>query len=222
MKHTLHQQQGVLAQARLQASTDEMRHQEKVNESYHKINTLQLENEALNDDQIIEQMRKISQNSASLVNVHFKDAQKLVGFYRTPEGWRPRTIQQHRAMIQSFIADLIQRMIFLPYHFGLPDEPWSECMAAAIEGSVRKTCKQRVPSVTTPTDQQSGPENLSRNWRVGTHVAIDSEGGIRSRQDEDCSSIVEWIEGQYGQYSSNENAQGRRAASLGRSSAEMC
>lgn len=53
---------------------------------------------------------------------------------------------------------------------------------------------------------------MSRMWVVGTHVALDSEEEIRLGQETACSSIVDRTEEQLGQYSSNENEQGRRAA----------
>ncbi|KAL3468952.1 hypothetical protein BJX99DRAFT_242454 [Aspergillus californicus] len=112
-------------------------HQRELSNLYAKLNALQ-STESLTDEQILGEMRRLSQHLESWIKSNFKDGEKLAARFHNADGFH-RSSPQRRAWIQAHITDLVQRHIFAASRFGLPNNPWGQ-LITEIEAGVQRNC----------------------------------------------------------------------------------
>lgn len=138
------QQKDLLEQAREDASTTEQLHLEEINQLYNTINGVKTEYETLSDDEIIGQMRKLHHHLEAWVKTNFRDAQKLGMLMDQTDGEYPRSSHQRRALIQAFVTDMINTMVFAPYHLGMAKQCGDAL--ATVEHAVQQRCTSTLSS----------------------------------------------------------------------------
>lgn len=129
----------LISQAREDSSTTDKLHHQELNSLYRKMNSFQVQYSTLNDEQILDEMRRLNQNLDLWVKYNFKDLRRLSSLNCSePDGQFPRSATQRWAWIQGSITEMIFQYIFSPQHFGLDDNPWSQFLQY-IEDGVEQT-----------------------------------------------------------------------------------
>ncbi|KAL4919227.1 hypothetical protein BDW62DRAFT_200106 [Aspergillus aurantiobrunneus] len=173
----IQRQQQLLLQAREDASKREEEHRHQLNKLYIKLNSLQSGQKRLTDEELRERMRRLVQNLECWVKSNFRDAAKLASSMIRTEGF-PRTTPQRRAYIQAYITDMVYRRIFVPYRFGVMDNPCGQIIYQ-IETSVQQTC----------------PQPILRTWKTATGIGL--EPMTIDFQCAEFIRIIDRVEGQF-------------------------
>ncbi|KAI9929646.1 hypothetical protein ASPWEDRAFT_172691 [Aspergillus wentii DTO 134E9] len=177
----------LLAESRDHASEAARKHGEEIKHLYNTIHSLHGDHENVDDEKIIDEIRKLGQSVQHWVKAHFKDAGRLAALIpESPDGF-PKTSHQRRAYIQAAVSDMILQHIFVPYYPGLGDNPWGRSLQF-LESGVDHGC----------------PERILQSWRTGTYTFI--YHAAQGNRENVMRNIVGYVEGLYGHCSSTETA----------------
>lgn len=120
----------LLSQARGEAVTTEKAHCAALNELYGKIESLKAGPVQLNDEQIMQKMRKLSHDMDTWIRTNFGGSQEPATLEDEESGTQyPPNSLQFQVHIQGSVTQLIHERIFDPRYLGIPDQP----MGCAIE-----------------------------------------------------------------------------------------
>ena len=198
----INQLQGLLVQATKDAQDNEKRYREEVDELIARINVLQIGREALTDEQLIDQLRKLGQHLDSWVKFNFRDTQQLATMTGKSQVEFPRSSHQRRAWIQASITELICNHIFWPKHFGVP----ARCRQTLqeLENGVEQSCALHniAFSLSLPFLTDPGSATTWHHWRIGTNAALDHL--LKESRHDIFMDIINYIENQFARYSSTE------------------
>jgi hypothetical protein len=131
-------QNELLVQHRNTATQKEKSYHREISELYHQLNSVQMVQCDLSDDQILGRMRKLEQNLDCWVNSNFKGTDRLSSLGR--DGEFPSSIPQRRAVIQARVTEVLFSILFSHQWLGLYSHPWGSFINH-IEHGVEQSCK---------------------------------------------------------------------------------
>ncbi|CEL07320.1 hypothetical protein ASPCAL10480 [Aspergillus calidoustus] len=181
----IHRLNQLFHQARDDASTRERSHRRELGDLYHRLNSIQMTQDRVSDDQILEQMHRLHQKLDNWIKTCFKDQDKLAAALEPTADGFPRTRPQRHAWVQSCISGWIHQSVFAPYLPGLPGDHF-DWFCGNVEVGVQESC----------------PEATLQTWRVATSSAIEYLG--ENNRNETIDNILAVVECHFGSASSLE------------------
>ncbi|KAI9043280.1 uncharacterized protein KD926_003810 [Aspergillus affinis] len=169
-------QHELLSQAEIRAEENEKAHRGTLNELYNEINSLQIGQAQMNDEQISGIMRKLGHDLDSWVKLHFI-------YPQTEEPCNfPYNSLQLQAWIQAGIVNMIHSHIFAPYHFGIHDDSGGHFIGVLKDG---------IENIVS--------EKALRTWQTITCDFL--EESTKDEREGLICDIIDQVEKQFGKFS---------------------